>query len=186
MELKALLSDIKVKMDKTIEALKAEFATLRTSRATPALVENIKVDYYGSSVPLKQIASITIPEPRVILVQPWDPKAISEIEKAFLKSELGVTPNNDGKMIRIILPALTEERRQDLVKLIRKISEDSKIAMRNVRRDANEGIKKLEKDSKITEDEKFKAQEEIQEITDNHIKKVDGIIAAKEKEVLEV
>jgi ribosome recycling factor len=186
MELNRVHDDVDNKMDKTIEALKAEFSALRTSRATPALVENIKVEYYGSVMPLKQIASISIPESRMILVQPWDTKAISAIEKAFLKSELGITPNNDGKVIRLILPSLTEERRRELVRLAKKIAEESKIAVRNVRRDANEDIKRLEKESKITEDERFKAQEDIQHVTDEHIKKIEHILEIKEKEILEV
>jgi len=185
-ELKKVHNDVDGKMNKTIEALKAEFNALRTSRATPALVENIKVEYYGSILPLKQVASISIPEPRMILVQPWDSNAMSDIERAFLKSELGITPNNDGKVIRLVLPSLTEERRQELVKLAKKIAEDSKIAVRNVRRDANEEIKKLEKDSKITEDERFKAQEDIQHVTDEHIKKIEQVLEIKEKDILEV
>ncbi|MDP8253708.1 MAG: ribosome recycling factor [Candidatus Kaelpia aquatica] len=186
MELKDVHRDVDHKMDKTIEALKAEFTALRTSRATPALVENIKVECYGSILPLKQVASISIPESRMILIQPWDVNAISDIEKAFLKSDLGITPNNDGKVIRLVLPSLTEERRRELVKFASKIAEDSKIAVRNVRRESNEGIKKLEKDSKITEDERFKAQEDIQHVTDEHIKKIGQILEAKEKEILEV
>jgi len=185
-ELKKVHNDVDGKMNKTIEALKAEFNALRTSRATPALVENIKVEYYGSILPLKQVASISIPESRMILVQPWDSNAMSDIERAFLKSELGITPNNDGKVIRLVLPSLTEERRQELVKLAKKIAEDSKIAVRSVRRDANEEIKKLEKDSKITEDERFKAQEDIQHVTDEHIKKIEQVLEIKEKDILEV
>ncbi|MDP8216860.1 MAG: ribosome recycling factor [Candidatus Kaelpia imicola] len=186
MELKDVHREVDHRMDKTIEALKAEFTALRTSRATPALVENVKVEYYGFTLPLKQVASISIPEPRMILIQPWDVNAIADIEKAFLKSELGITPSNDGKVIRLALPSLTEERRQELVKLAKKIAGDSKIAVRNVRREANEGIKKLEKDSKITEDERFKAQEDMQHVTDGHIKKIEQILEAKEKEILEV
>ena len=172
-------------MGKSIQALETEFATIRTSRATPALVENIKVEYYGSQVPLKQIASITIPEARMIVIQPWDPNALSEIEKAILKSELGVTPNNDGKIIRIILPPLTEERRQELVKLVKKLAEEAKIAIRNIRRDANEEVRKLEKDSEITEDDRYRAEEEIQKLTDEFIEKVEKVLDIKEKEILE-
>jgi len=186
MEIQEIIKSVKMRMDKNLEALNHELSRLRTSRATPALVDTIKVEYYGSTVPLRQIASITTPEPRMILIQPWDTNAAADIEKAILKSELGITPNSDGKVIRIILPSLTEERRQDLVKLVKKISEEFKIAVRNVRRDANEEIKILEKDSKITEDEKYKMQEDVQKVTDEHIKKIDEIIAAKEKEVLEV
>jgi ribosome recycling factor len=186
MTVQEVIKDAKQRMDKSIEALRSELATLRTSRATPALVENIKVEYYGSQVPLKQLASISIPEARMILIQPWDPNALSAIEKAILKSELGITPNNDGKVIRIILPQLSEERRQELVKLVKRIGEESKIAVRNIRRDANEQIRKMEKESQISEDERYKAEEEIQKITDEHIKKIDEILEAKEKEILEV
>ncbi|MDP8233765.1 MAG: ribosome recycling factor [Candidatus Saelkia tenebricola] len=186
MEIQEVMKRVKIHMDRSLETLNHEFSRLRTSRATPALVETIKVEYYGSSVSLKQVASISIPEPRMILIQPWDTNALADIDKAILKSELGITPNNDGKVIRIVLPSLTEERRQDLVKLIKKISEESKIAVRNVRRDANEEIKKLEKDSKITEDQRFNTQEDVQKITDEHIKKIDVIEESKEKEILEV
>jgi len=186
MEIQEIMKDVKVRMDKNLETLNHELAKLRTSRATPALVDTIKVEYYGSTVPLKQIASITTPEPRMLLIQPWDVNAVADIEKAILKSELGITPNSDGKVIRIILPALTEERRQNLVKLVKKISEEFKIAVRNIRRDANEEIRVLEKESKITEDERYKAQEDIQKLTDEHIKKIDEIIVVKEKEILEV
>ena len=186
MTVQEVIKDARQRMDKSIEALRSELATLRTSRATPALVENIKVEYYGSQVPLKQLASISIPEARMILIQPWDPNALSAIEKAILKSELGITPNNDGKVIRIILPQLSEERRQELVKLVKRMGEESKVAVRNIRRDANEQVRKMEKESQISEDERYKAEEEIQKITDEHIKKIDEILEAKEKEILEV
>lgn len=186
MDTQDIIKDVRARMDKSIEALKSEFATLRTSRATPTLVENIKIEYYGSSLPLKQIASITIPESRMILIQAWDPNALVLIEKALLKSGLGVTPSNDGRVIRLVLPPLTEERRQELVKLFKKLAEESKVSIRNVRRDANELIKKLEKDSEITEDERYRTQEEIQKITDEHIEKIDKILKAKEEEILEV
>ncbi len=185
MKADGIIKDAKSRMDKTIEALKAEFITLRTSRATPLLVENIKVEYYGSQIPLKQVASITVPEARMILIQPWDPAVLPAIEKALLKSELGITPNNDGKVIRLVLPPLTEERRQELVKLLRRLAEESKIALRNVRRDANEEIKKLEKDSEISEDERYKTQDKIQKITDEHTEKIEHILQLKEKEILE-
>lgn len=186
MTVQEVIKDAKQRMGKSIEALRSELTTLRTSRATPALVENIKVEYYGSQVPLKQLASISIPEARMILIQPWDPNALSAIEKAILKSELGITPNNDGKVIRIILPQLSEERRQELVKLVKRMGEESKVAVRNIRRDANEQIRKMEKESQISEDERYKAEEEIQKITDEHIKRIDEILEAKEKEILEV
>ncbi|MCD6080379.1 MAG: ribosome recycling factor [Candidatus Omnitrophica bacterium] len=185
MKVQEIIKSARTRMGKSIQALETEFATIRTSRATPALVENIKVEYYGSQVPLKQIASITIPEARMIVIQPWDPNALSEIEKAILKSELGVTPNNDGKIIRIILPPLTEERRQELVKLVKKLAEEAKIAIRNIRRDANEEVRKLEKDSEITEDDRYRAEEEIQKLTDEFIEKVEKVLDIKEKEILE-
>jgi ribosome recycling factor len=185
MKVQEIIKSARTRMSKSIQALETEFATIRTSRATPALVENIKVEYYGSQVPLKQIASITIPEARMIVIQPWDPNALSEIEKAILKSELGVTPNNDGKIIRIILPPLTEERRQELVKLVKKLAEEAKIAIRNIRRDANEEVRKLEKDSEITEDDRYRAEEEIQKLTDEFIEKVEKVLEIKEQEVLE-
>ncbi|HDL10100.1 MAG TPA: ribosome recycling factor [Candidatus Omnitrophica bacterium] len=185
MKVQEIIKSAKTRMGKSIQALETEFATIRTSRATPALVENIKVEYYGAQVPLKQIASITIPEARMIVIQPWDPNALSEIEKAILKSELGVTPNNDGKIIRIILPPLTEERRQELVKLVKKLAEEAKIAIRNIRRDANEEVRKLEKDSEITEDDRYRTEEEIQKLTDEFIEKVEKVLEIKEKEILE-
>lgn len=185
MKVQEIIKSARTRMSKSIQALETEFATIRTSRATPALVENIKVEYYGSQVPLKQIASITIPEARMIVIQPWDPNALSEIEKAILKSELGVTPNNDGKIIRIILPPLTEERRQELVKLVKKLAEETKIAIRNIRRDANEEVRKLEKASEITEDDRYRAEEEIQKLTDEFIEKVEKVLEIKEQEVLE-
>lgn len=185
MKVQEIIKSARVRMNKSIQALETEFATIRTSRATPALVENIKVEYYGSQLPLKQIASITIPEARMIVIQPWDPNALSEIEKSILKSELGVTPNNDGKIIRIVLPPLTEERRQEVVKLVKKLAEEAKIAIRNIRRDANEEVRKLEKDSEITEDDRYRAEEEIQKLTDEFIEKVEKVLDIKEKEILE-
>lgn len=185
MSLQDIIKDARNRMGKSIENLQLELSTLRTSRATPALVENIKVEYYSANVPLKQIASISLPEARMILIQPWDPNALSAIEKAILKSELGITPNNDGKVIRLILPPLTEERRQELVRFVKRLAEESKVAVRNIRRDANEDVKKLEKNSEITQDERYKAQDEIQKITDEHIERIDEILQLKEKEILE-
>jgi ribosome recycling factor len=173
-------------MGKAIDTLRNEFATIRTSRATPGLVENIKVEYYETHVPIKQIASITIPEARMIVIQPWDLTSLDGIEKALLKSELGITPSNDGKIIRIVLPQLTEERRQELIKLVKHMAEESKVAIRNIRRDANEEIRKLEKDKQITEDERYKGEEEIQKLTDEHIEKIDDLLKIKEEEILEV
>jgi ribosome recycling factor len=178
--------DCKDRMNKVIANLEKDFKRLRTGRASVSLLEGIRVDYYGASTPLNQLATLSVPEPRLILIQPWDQSTIGEVEKAILKSELGLTPMNDGKIIRINIPPLTEERRRDLVKLVKKMAEEAKVAVRNVRRDANEMIKDLKKEKEISEDDAFKAQEEVQKITDDFIKKVDELSAAKEKEILEV
>ncbi len=178
--------DCKDRMNKVIANLEKDFRRLRTGRASVSLVDGIRVDYYGASTPLNQLATLSVPEPRLILIQPWDQSAIGEVEKAILKSELGLTPMNDGKMIRINIPPLTEERRRDLVKLVKKMAEEAKVAVRNVRRDANEMIKDLKKEKEISEDDAFKGQEEVQKITDDFIKKVDELSAVKEKEILEV
>jgi ribosome recycling factor len=172
------------KMEKAIEALKKEQSRIRTGRASVALLDGIRVQYYGSVVPLNQVASLAIPESRLITIQPWDIKAIGEIEKAILKSELGLNPINDGKIIRINIPPLTEERRRDLVKVIKKMAEETKVALRNIRRDSNESFKELKKDKHISEDDSFKGQEEIQKITKDYIEKVDRISEEKEREIL--
>jgi len=177
--------ETKTKMEKSINLLSQELAKLRTGRASPALLDGIKVEYYGSFLPLNQVASITIPEPRLIVIQPWDKQALSAIEKAINKAGIGLTPNNDGNVIRLPLPPLTTERREELVKLNQKLGEECKIAIRNIRRDANNEIKKQEKDKKISEDESFKLQETIQKMTDEYIKKVDEILKKKEKEIRE-
>ena len=172
------------KMDKAIEALKKEQSRIRTGRASISILDGLRVQYYGSLVPLNQVASVAVPESRLITVQPWDIKAIGDIEKAILKSELGLTPVNDGKMIRINIPPLTEERRRDLVKVIKKMAEESRVALRNLRRESNESFKALKKDKAISEDEFFKGQEEVQKITNDYIEKVDHISEEKEKEIL--
>ncbi len=174
------------KMSKTLGILKKDLASLRAGRANPAMLDRITVDYYGTETPLQQLANISAPEPRTILIQPWDPKAISLIEKAILKSDLSINPTNDGKIIRLSVPQLTEERRKEIVKLIKKMGEESKIAVRNTRRDANENLKKLKKDGKIAEDEWKKAEDNMQKITDKHIKDIDSIIEIKESEIMEV
>jgi ribosome recycling factor len=171
-------------MDKAIEALKKDLSRIRTGRASVSLLDGIRVQYYGSLVPLNQVASVAVPESRLITIQPWDIKAIGDIEKAVLKSELGLTPVNDGKMIRINIPPLTEERRRDLVKVIKKIAEESRVALRNIRRESNETLKDLKKDKAIPEDGFFKGQEEVQKITKDYIDKVDRISEEKEKEIL--
>ena len=174
------------KMTKTISILKKDLASLRAGRANPAMLDRITVEYYGTDTPLMQMANIATPEPRVITIQPWDAKAITPIEKAILKSDLSINPSNDGKIIRLVIPQLTEERRKDLVKVIKKMGEEAKIAVRNTRRDANDSYKKLKKDSKIAEDEWKKAEDQMQKITDKYIKEIDTIIEAKEKEIMEV
>ena len=180
-----ILSDLRKRMGKTVDALNREFNKIRTGRATPALLEGIKVECYETQMPIEQVASISVPESRLIIVQPWDQSIIGDIEKAILKSELGLTPMNDGKIIRIAIPPLTEERRKELAKLARKIAEESKIAIRNQRRDANEMFKDLKNEKEISEDEFYKCQNEVQKITDEFIKKIDEITAQKEKEILE-
>lgn len=174
------------KMTKTISILKKDLASLRAGRANPAMLDRITVEYYGTDTPLAQLANISAPEPRVIIIQPWDAKAISSIEKAILKSDLSINPSNDGRIIRLVIPQLTEERRKDLVKLIKKMGEEAKVAIRNTRRDANESLKKFKKDGKIAEDEWKKAEDEMQKITDKFIKEVDTALEVKEKEIMEV
>lgn len=184
--LNELFADAQDRMQKAVETLDRDFKRLRTGRASVSLVDGIRLDYYGVSTPLNQLATLTVPEPRSIMIQPWDTTIIGEVEKAILKSELGLTPMNDGKVIRISIPPLTAERRKDLVKVIRKMSEEAKVAMRNIRRDVNEMIKDLKKEKEISEDEQFRAQEETQKITDEYIKKVDVVFNTKEKEILEI
>jgi ribosome recycling factor len=182
--LEKIYQETREKMDKAIEALKKEQSRIRTGRASVALLDGIRVQYYGSLVPLNQVASLAIPESRLITIQPWDIKAIGEIEKAILKSDLGLTPANDGKIIRINIPLLTEERRRDLVKVIKKMAEESRVALRNIRRESNESLKDLKKDKQLSEDDFFKGQEEVQKITKEYIEKVDRISEEKEKEIL--
>ncbi len=186
MELKELFQETRRRMDKARSVLKDEFARLRTGRASAGLLEGIKVDYYGTSTPVNQLATINIPEPRLIVIQPWDISQIGAIEKAILSSDLGITPTNDGKVIRISIPQLTEERRKELVKVARKYAEECRVAIRNVRRDANEKLKKLEKDKLISQDELKKAQQEIQKITDEEIEGINNLLEAKEREIMEV
>lgn len=173
-------------MDKAIEVLRKEFSRVRTGRASVSLLDDIRVDYYGTPTPLNQIGTLTVPEPRLITIQPWEKKLIPEIEKAILKSDLGLNPASDGVLVRIAIPALTEERRKEMVKLIKRMGEDAKIAIRNVRRDGNEGMKKLEKDKEISEDEMKRGEKEIQDLTDQFVKKADEVVASKEKEVMEI
>jgi ribosome recycling factor len=180
-----IMEEAKDAMNKSISALKNEFKRVRTGRAAVSLLDGIRVDYYGTLTPLSQIASLAAPESRLLTIQPWDASVIKEIEKAILKSDLGLTPGNDGKIIRISIPPLTEDRRKSLVKIIHKMSEEHKVAVRNIRRDSNEQLKNLKKDGEISEDESFRAQDKIQKITDDYIKVIDGVYAEKEKEILE-
>jgi ribosome recycling factor len=174
------------KMEKTLSSLKTDLNKIRTGRASLALFDDIRVDYYGTSTPLNQMATLSVPEPRLIIIQPWDTSIIGEIEKAILKSELGVTPMSDGKIIRINIPRLTEERRKDLVKIVKKMAEGAKVAIRNIRREANEQLKGLEKNKKISQDQLHQLMDKVQKSTDQYIEKVDGILTAKEKEILEI
>jgi ribosome recycling factor len=173
------------RMGKTIVALKNELKRVRTGRASLSLLDGIRVDYYGTLTPLSQMASLSVPESRLIAIQPWDVSVIKEIEKAILKSDLGLTPSNDGKIIRISIPPLTEQRRKELVKVVQKICEEHKVAVRNVRRESNELLKGFKKDGDISEDEAFKAQDQVQKITDEYIKNIDEVNKEKEKEILE-
>jgi ribosome recycling factor len=172
-------------MQKTLDTLKKDLARIRTGRATPALLDGITVDYYGSPMPINQVANISIPDARLIVIQPWEKSMISPIEKAIQASELGLNPQSDGNLLRLPIPALSEERRLELFKNCKKTGEESKVAMRNVRRDANDKLKKAEKDKEVTQDESKKGQEEIQKLTDKYIKMVDDTLIAKEKEIME-
>ncbi len=182
----AVIDDCERRMAKTIEVLQTDFATIRTGRATPSLLDKVQVDAWGSAQPIQSVASISVPEPRLLVIQPWDKSLISAIEKAILKSDLGLNPNNDGSVIRLALPALNEARRNDLAKQVKKRAEESKIAVRNIRRDADNGLKKLEKDGKLSQDDLRRALERVQKLTDGSIKQVDEAADRKEKEVKEV
>jgi ribosome recycling factor len=173
-------------MQHSLAVLKKEFGTIRTGRATPALLDGINVEYYGAPTPVTQVASVSIPESRSIVIQPWDPSIMGDIEKAILRANLGLTPTNDGKVIRISVPALTEERRRELVKVARKYAEEGRVSLRNVRREVNEQVKKLEKDGKISEDELRRAQERVQKLTDDFTAQVNQSIEKKEKEIMEI
>ena len=186
MDKESVLLDSEDRMDKALGALDRDFSRLRTGRASTGLVDNIKVDYYGTPTPLPQIGNINVPEARMIVIKPWEKKMISVIEKAIQKSDLGLNPTNDGEVVRLVFPDLNEERRKELTKMARKSAEGAKVAVRSIRRDAVEQIKKLKKDSLITEDEQRKAEDDAQKITDKAIKDIDGICAAKEKEIMEV
>ena len=171
---------------KTIASLKEDLNTVRAGRANPALLDKVTVDYYGSPTPLKNLANISVPDPRTLLIAPFDPKSIGEIEKAINVANIGINPSNDGKAVRLVIPQVTEERRKELTKTVKKMGEDSKVAIRNLRREANDEMKKLEKNHEITEDELKKALDDIQKATDKTTKEIDEIIAAKDKEIMEV
>ena len=173
-------------MKKSVDSLKREYSALRAGRATPALLDRVMIEYYGTPTPVNQVANVSVPEPRMITIQPWDKGMLKDIEKAIMKSDLGLNPNSDGSVIRLNLPQLTQERRTELAKTIHKKAEEAKVAVRNIRRDANDAIKKLEKDKLITEDEQKKAQDEMQKMIDKYVKEIDNVMAAKEKEIMEV
>lgn len=184
--LNKIYAELEEKMKKSLESLRRELAGIRTGKATTNLLDGIKVEYYGSQVPLNQVASISVPEHRLIVIQPWEKKMIDEISKAILKSNLGLNPASDGNVIRLAIPPLTEERRKDLVKLVKKFGEEAKVAVRNIRREANEQLVKTEKEKQISEDDRRKSQEVVQKITDRHIDDIDKVLQSKEAEVLEV
>ena len=181
-----VLQNTSEKMEKSVEALKIDLTKIRTGRASLSILDGITVDAYGTAMPLNQVATLTIPESRLIAIQPWDPQQLGGIEKAILKSDLGLTPVNDGKLIRINIPQLTEERRKEMVKRVKKIAEEYRVTIRNLRRESNDALKKQKENKEISEDEMFKQQDEVQKATDKFIKNVDEISAGKEKEVMEV
>ena len=184
--LKDVINDAEERMEKTVEALQIELRTLRTGRASPALVERLQVDYYGAPTPLNQLAGISVPEPRMLMIRPWDRSSMGLIERAILKSDLGLTPNNDGQVIRLVIPQLTEERRRDLSRLVARRVEEARVACRNIRRDAIELLRDLEKEKLINEDELYEGRDQMQKVTDEFIKQVDEIGKAKEAEIMEV
>ena len=179
-----VLAEAKRKMDKVLEVMARDLSRVRTGRASVALLEGIKVDCYGTSMPLSQVASLAAPESRLLTVQPWDPSVLGDIEKAILKSDLGLNQVNDGKLIRLPIPALTTERRKDLVKMVKKMAEEAKVALRNIRREANDDLKEMKKEKLLPEDDAHRSQEEVQKVTDDFIKKVDAQAAEKEKEIM--
>ncbi len=185
-EVKEILKDSENRMRKTIQTLAHEFLSVRTGRVSPALLENIKIDYYGTLTPLTHLATVTAPEPLLLVVQPWDRNIIKEIEKAILQSNLGVTPSNDGQVVRLPFPPLTEERRKEFVKMVSKMAEEARVAVRNIRREANEDLKSLKDEHKISEDEWHRRVEEVQKLTDKFIEEINTMLKKKESEILEV
>jgi ribosome recycling factor len=181
-----LIQDAQRRMDRSVEAAHGEFGTLRTGRASPALLDRIQIDYYGQQTPLKQLATISAPEPRMLTVQPFDPSSVSAIERAIQESDLGLTPSNDGKLIRLPIPQLTEERRKELVKVVRQMAEEGKVAVRNVRRDAIHHLKELVDNGEVGSDEEHRAEDRVQKLTDEHVNEIDELLKRKEAEIMEV
>ena len=186
MAIEDLVQDAGRRMDKSVEAAQAEFATLRTGRASPALLDRVQIDYYGQQTPLKQLATISAPEPRMLTIQPFDPNSVSTIERAIQESDLGLTPNNDGKLIRLPIPQLTEERRKELVKVVRHMAEEGRVAVRNVRRDAIHHLKELVDNGEVGSDEEHRAEDRVQKLTDEHVHEIDELLKRKEAEIMEV
>ena len=186
MAIEDLVQDAGRRMDKSVEAAQAEFATLRTGRASPALLDRVQIDYYGQQTPLKQLATIGAPEPRMLTIQPFDPNSVSTIERAIQESDLGLTPSNDGKLIRLPIPQLTEERRKELVKVVRHMAEEGRVAVRNVRRDAIHHLKELVDNGEVGSDEEHRAEERVQKLTDDHVHEIDELLKRKEAEIMEV
>ncbi len=183
---KEILSKADEKMKKSIAVLKSDLASLKAGRANPTMLDRIEVEYYGSMMPINQVANVSAPEPRILAIAPWEKSTLKAIEKAILKSDLGINPSNDGAIIRLVIPELTEETRKNLVKTVKKYGEETKVALRSVRRDANDKFKSLKKNSEISEDEEKKAEDDMQKITDGHVKEIDKIVEAKEKEIMSI
>lgn len=181
-----VLNEAKDGMNKAVESLRKELTKVRTGRASVSLLDDIRVDYYGTPTPLNQVGTVAVPEPRLITIQPWEKNLIPEIEKAIMKSDLGLNPASDGQIVRLAIPALTEERRKEMAKLAKSIGENAKISVRNTRRDANDLLKQMEKDKEISEDELKRGEKDVQELTDDFVRKIDEIVAAKEKEIMEI
>ncbi|WP_134217602.1 MULTISPECIES: ribosome recycling factor [Pelotomaculum] len=183
---KEIVKEAEGNMKKTIEVVKKEFASLRAGRATPALLDKIMVNYYGTPTPVNQLANISVPEARLLVIQPWDKSSLHEIERAIMKSDLGITPASDGVVIRLAIPQLTQERRVDLMKVVKKKAEEGRVAIRNIRRDVNEHLKAYQKEGKISEDELKRSQDDVQKMTDRLIKEIDGLLTIKEQEIMQV
>lgn len=179
-----VIKKARIGMDKAVEALKKDMTKVRTGRASTTLLDDVMVDYYGTPTPLNQVGTLSVPESRLITIQPWEKKLLPEIEKAIFKADIGLTPSSDGQLIRLVIPPMTEERRKEMGKLVRKMGEDAKVAARSARRDANDAMKKLEKNKEISEDDQKRGEKEIQDLTDSYVVKIDELVAAKEKEIM--